>query len=316
MPGDKMTTVEICLLSVLGILAFATLLSIFLLKKSPHSETFKKVKVIVKSWWYIALPVLGALYLGPLALMALFYTVTCFGLYEFVKSSRFKDIKWALVGIFVASTSLQYLAIYLHWNILFYSMIPLIFIFALPTLVILRKDTTHLPNLTALLLGGLLISYYLSHIPAVTHLDLDLWKDQEQSIMAVLLLIFTTELNDVMQFIFGKAFGKNKIVPSISPNKTEAGFIGGLLGSIILWSFIGPFFIDVNAEQGAMIGAFISVVGILGDLMFSALKRYYGVKDFSDLIPGHGGLLDRLDSLILTAPVFFHLIRLTKVGIL
>lgn len=313
----QFSALTISLLGIFLLLFVATLVAQFLLKKSPHNHTFQKVQVIVKSWWYIATPILITFFFGNQALLILFFLVTCYGLIEIVTHSQlFSVIRKPLIILFSLSTAMQYLTIYLGWKIFFFSLIPILFIWIIPTLIIFRAEIKNLPQLVALVMGSLLVSYYLSHIPALPLLMKNLWEQPEQPLMAILILIFTTELNDILQFMAGKAFGRRKLFPEVSPNKTEAGFIGGLLGTTLLYALLGPQFLGLSLQQSLMIGPLISITGIFGDLLFSSLKRYYGVKDFSDLIPGHGGIMDRLDSLTLTAPLFFHLIFYFKGGTL
>ena len=123
----------------------------------------------------------------------------------------------------------------------------------------------------------------------------------------LLFLIFITEANDIMQFISGKIFGKHKILPKVSPNKTWEGFIGGVICTTIIGYFMG-FLTPLNSWQLILISSSIAVLGFMGDAIISAVKRDFGVKDMGDSIPGHGGFLDRIDSLSTTSSPFFHLI--------
>jgi phosphatidate cytidylyltransferase len=125
----------------------------------------------------------------------------------------------------------------------------------------------------------------------------------------LLFLIFLTQINDVMQFTFGKLFGRHKIMPSVSPNKTWEGFIGGLISTTIIGYFMG-FLTPLNTWQLLVVSFTVAVFGFVGDAIVSAIKRDFGVKDMSDAIPGHGGYLDRIDSLTTSASPFFHLIYL------
>ena len=121
-------------------------------------------------------------------------------------------------------------------------------------------------------------------------------------------LIVLTELSDVFQFVCGKAFGKRKIAPTVSPNKTVEGLIGGMLATgcvAALLSSLTP----LSWEKNFLLGACICLFGFCGGLTMSAVKRDKGCKDFGTLIAGHGGVLDRIDSLCFTAPLFFHYIR-------
>jgi len=114
--------------------------------------------------------------------------------------------------------------------------------------------------------------------------------------------------SDVFQYIWGKLFGRRKVAPAISPSKTVEGLAGGVLSATILGAFlwwITPF----SVWQAALMALAINVMGFFGGLVMSAIKRDRGVKDWGDLIEGHGGMLDRLDSVVFAAPVFFHLTR-------
>jgi cytidylyltransferase family len=130
---------------------------------------------------------------------------------------------------------------------------------------------------------------------------------EPQGVLWVIFLVVVTELNDILQYLTGKAFGKRKILPKISPNKTIAGFLGGLLLSPILSMAIGSLLdLPISLLSLGLIGFFLSFWGFWGDVTFSYLKRRAGVKDTSTLIPGHGGLLDRIDSLLFNC-IWFYL---------
>lgn len=123
-------------------------------------------------------------------------------------------------------------------------------------------------------------------------------------------LFIVTALNDIAQFTSGKLFGKQKIVPQISPQKTWQGLLGGVVVSVLLSLVLGTYLGLGPAAWLAAIALLLSVGGFAGDVMFSAAKRKLGIKDFSRLIPGHGGMLDRADSLVVTAPMLYLLLHL------
>lgn len=131
----------------------------------------------------------------------------------------------------------------------------------------------------------------------------------------VMLLLFPTCLTDTFGFLAGKAFGKHKLAPLVSPNKTWEGFFAGLAGGGIFgfWLALQLFFKDrmvVDWPGIILFGLGISLVAVFGDLIESLIKRSVGVKDSSHLIPGHGGVMDRLDALIFTAPLFYFTLKL------
>ena len=118
-----------------------------------------------------------------------------------------------------------------------------------------------------------------------------------------------TESNDIAQYLWGKSCGRRKVVPKVSPGKTLEGLVGGVITTMIASLIIGPLLTPLNTLQALLAGLLIGISGFCGDVVMSAIKRDIGVKDSGKLLPGHGGLLDRIDSLIFTAPVFFYFIR-------
>jgi len=126
--------------------------------------------------------------------------------------------------------------------------------------------------------------------------------------MAMFLLVLT-ELNDVAHYSRGKPLGRHNISPAVSPNKTLEGFVGGVLTTVLLAALLAPWLTPFTRLDALLAGALIAVAGFFGDLSLSALKRDLGIKDSGSLLPGHGGILDRVDSLTYTAPLFFHFTR-------
>ena len=129
-----------------------------------------------------------------------------------------------------------------------------------------------------------------------------------QNAKLLLFLAVVVQMSDVLQYVFGKTLGKHKVVPDVSPNKTWEGLIGGvvsasLIGMGLWWST--PF----SPWAALVISLVITIMGFAGGLVMSAIKRDRGIKDFGNMIQGHGGIMDRIDSLCFSAPVFFHIIR-------
>ena len=115
-----------------------------------------------------------------------------------------------------------------------------------------------------------------------------------------------TQFNDVCQFIWGKLLGRHKIIPKVSPNKTWEGFIGGLFTIVACAGLVAPLLTPLNWVQGLGAGLIIACGGFIGDVVISSVKRDLQIKDSGQLIPGHGGILDRMDSLLYASPLFFH----------
>ena len=154
---------------------------------------------------------------------------------------------------------------------------------------------------------GLMISVFsLSHVPALLGLQIPGYEGRNLLLIAFLVLV--VQSSDVLQYVWGKLLGRHKIAPELSPSKTVEGFLGGVasatvLGALLWW--ITPF----SPWQAGVMALLISLMGFFGGLVMSAIKRDRGVKDWGWMIEGHGGVLDRLDSVIFAAPVFFHMTR-------
>jgi len=146
--------------------------------------------------------------------------------------------------------------------------------------------------------------YFLSHLPMLLYLPIRGYEGQNAKLLFFVVLI--TQISDVFQYIFGKTMGHRKVAPAVSPGKTWEGLIGGglttvALGTALWWAT--PF----TPGGAAVMSTVLVIAGFLGGLVMSAVKRSIGAKDWGRGIPGHGGVLDRLDSLLFAAPVFFHL---------
>ena len=148
---------------------------------------------------------------------------------------------------------------------------------------------------------------YLLSLPAINDPNVG-------SVGLLLFLVLLTELNDVAQFLWGKAIGGPKIAPHVSPGKSWAGFLGGVVATTATAALIAPFLTPFAGWQCPAVGAVIAISGFIGDVTMSGLKRDLGVKDSSAFIPGHGGILDRVDSLTYSAPVFFHFVFFLAYG--
>jgi phosphatidate cytidylyltransferase len=171
----------------------------------------------------------------------------------------------------------------------------------------LAGDTEHFLERTAINQWGLMICvYFLSHVPALLMLPLPGGAPANAALLFFLVLV--VQLSDVLQYVWGKTIGRRAVAPHVSPGKTWEGFAGGVLsatavGTAMWWAT--PF----APAQAAVMALLVSLMGFAGGLVMSAIKRDLGIKDYGTLIAGHGGVLDRIDSLCFAAPVFFHVTR-------
>jgi phosphatidate cytidylyltransferase len=300
---------------IYSLLFIATLTTWLVLRSNPEHATFKKVKIIVRSWWSIVSFIIACFAMAPWGLLIGFAGISFLGAQEYLRHSRlqiFKRFLLCVLGLFIGG---QYLALGLHRFDIF-QMMPLLFILVFfPALVIASAQIQNLPLIFSSLVGPILFFHCLAHLPALYILGVTKWQNESQALGAIFGILFLTEINDILQFIFGKAFGRRKIFPLISPNKTEAGFIFGVIGTTGFGALILSASAGLSVLEAGALGFLLSLFGIMGDLFFSSIKRFFQTKDFSDALPGHGGYLDRLDSLFLTAPIAFYMFLFFRGGL-
>ena len=284
------------LLVLIGILSVATAI-IYL--KFPTKE----LKERVNSWWYILVFFSVGIMLNTTLAMFFFGFLSFLALKEYFTliPSRLTDRRvmfYAYLAI-----PFQYYFAGISWYGMFIIWIPVYLFLLLPFRQVLIGETKGFLENTARVQWGLMMFVFgLSHLAYMLTLEpIDGVGGKE----LVLYLVLLTAFNDVLQYLWGKSFGKHKIIPKVSPNKTVEGFVGAFFTIMLLawlFSFLTPF----TTLQALLAGAIISAFGFVGDVVISMIKRDIGVKDSGNLIPGHGGVLDRVDSLVYTAPLFFH----------
>ncbi len=288
------------------ILSTSSVINFILKRLKPNNPTFAKVATIINSWWLITGSFLIALAWQRWGIILFMYIITLFCIREYLKISKVEQKKFLAVALSLLTT-IQYFLLAKGLFTPFLFALPVLCLWMVPSLVITNATIQQLELVTGVGLGLTLLIYYTSHIAALSSFP-QLQLNLDDSTFAIFILILVTWFNDIFQFIAGHAFGKRKIVPAISPNKTLGGFIGGLIGTAILTALMAPSFIHLSLLQSLVLGLLLSFTGMFGDLFFSAVKRNIGVKDFSSALPGHGGLLDRLDSIVFTAPIYFYYI--------
>ncbi|MBR1775465.1 phosphatidate cytidylyltransferase [bacterium] len=204
------------------------------------------------------------------------------------------------------SIPISYYIIYIKWASLFYLWIPLYMFILLSIRMVMASNVNgFLKNLAVLQYGLMTTVYALGYLGLLAIIPMK-YNPQGGAVGLLFFILVFTVSNDFLQMFSGKTFGKHKIIPKVSPNKTWEGLIGGVIGSTALAVIMGRFLTPFSVGQLIFLGSALSVFGFFGDVTMSAIKRDLGVKDTSTLIPGHGGILDRLDSLLFTAPLFFH----------
>lgn len=276
-------------------------------KDQPHA-TIDNLNTRIKAWWVMVLVISLAFLFGRTGVILLFLFISFAALREFMTLTYTRSADYlALAAAFFVVLPAQYALIWFGWYGVYAIFIPVYVFLLLPILEVAGGDTTRFLERTAKMQWGLMISVFcISHVPALLTLDIPGYDDR--NLLLIAFLVIVVQSSDVLQYVFGKLFGKRLLAPEVSPSKTVEGLVGGVLcatalGASLWW--ITPF----NVWQAALMSLAITAMGFFGGLVLSAIKRDRGVKDWGNLIEGHGGMLDRLDSVVFAAPIFFHLTR-------
>lgn len=297
-----------------GVLVLLTLSSVVagLLKRRIHNAalaaTMDNLVARVRAWWVMVIVFGVALLTGGIGSVILFGLVSFVALREFITLTPSKpgDHR-ALSWVFFVILPVQYYFVATRWYGMFSIFIPVYAYLLIPIRCALAGDIERFLERTSKIQWGLMVCvYFVSHAPALLTLNIPGYKGENAKLL--FFLVFVVQISDVLQYVWGKTCGRHPIAPNVSPNKTIEGFVGGVLtatalGTALWW--ITPF----TPWQAALMSLLVTVMGFLGGLVMSAIKRDRGVKDYGSTIPGHGGMMDRIDSLCFAAPVFFHVTR-------
>ena len=282
-------------------------LKMFVAKGQPHT-VIDNLNARIKAWWVMVLVISGAFLFGKDGVIVLFLFISFVALREFMTLTytRSGDHN-ALAASFFIVLPAQYFFIYIEWYGLYSIFIPVYAFLILPILEVTAGDTKRFLERAAKMQWGLMVCVFcISHVPALLTLQIPGYEGR--NILLIVFLVLVVQSSDVLQYVWGKLFGKHRIAPDVSPSKTLEGLVGGVasataLGAALWW--ITPF----TVWEAALMALAVNVMGFLGGLVMSAIKRDRGVKDWGHMIEGHGGMLDRLDSVVFAAPVFFHATR-------
>lgn len=318
------------LAGLLGFLVLATVVAELMYRRTASEglrATLLNVRQRIFAWWIMVAVLVGSLALGETAVVLLFLALSLLALREFANllppGERDRRV---LTWILVVLAPLHFWFVWEHWYGMFAIFIPVYAFLFLPVLLALSGRTESFLHRAALSQWGLMVCVYaLSYLPAVLQLPVAIHHGKVAAdgsavgsggVEAGALLLFLAVVvqgSDVLQYLWGKTMGRHRIAPTVSPNKTWEGFVGGVLSATALGAalwWLTPF----TPWQAGVLALVSCLLGFLGGLVMSSLKRDRGIKDFGALIPGHGGILDRMDSLIFAAPVFFHLTRFFFAG--
>ncbi|WP_421725840.1 phosphatidate cytidylyltransferase [Bauldia sp.] len=262
-----------------------------------------------RTWWWIVAPITVALLLGASAVAVLFALVSFVALREFLSIVPVRHVDRTAILLAYLAIPLQYWFVADDWYGMFAIFIPVYVAAIVAFRLVLSGETTGFIRSAGMLQWGLFLTVYnLSHVAFLMELDLAAPAPAGGAGL-VLFILIVVGLNDVAQYVVGKLCGRHPIVPKVSPKKSIEGFLGGVTISALVAVLLLPWLTPFGPLEGAAVGALLAALGFVGDVTVSALKRDLGIKDSGGLLPGHGGVLDRLDSLLFAAPIFLHFVR-------
>ena len=294
---------------VLGLLAAASGVGQLLNRQSELSLNPAAVAAFnsrVRAGWVTCCLLAAAFLIHPGMPVFLFFCISAWALREFITitPTRLGDHR-AMFWVFFLFTPLQFVLVGIDEFELYSIMIPVYAFLFIPARVAIAGDFKRFLERVAKIQCGLLICVYcLSFAPALLYLKI---PGYQNNVLLLFFFIIMVQLSDALQYAWGRMYGKHVIAPAISESRTWEGFLGGsgsaaLIGMLLFWAT--PF----GGWAGAM-SLLISVMAFAGGMTMSAIKRDRGVEDYGTLVEGHGGVLDRIDSICFAAPVFYHVTR-------
>ncbi len=298
---------QFALWGVVVVLITGTLI-IWLKRVFRPSASDQELGLRMRSWWMMAGLFILAIAVNRTLGVLFFVLVSFLALKEYLhiiptRSADKRVLLWAYLAI-----PLQYLWVWLGWYGMFIIFIPVYMFLLMPLRMLIGGETQGFLKAAGTLHWGLMTTVFsLSHAAYLLALPNDV-SPAAGSAGILLFLVFLTQFNDIMQYVWGKLLGSIKVIPKVSPNKTLGGLLGGIVTTTMLSWLLAPYLTPLVGWEPLAAGVLIGLAGFVGDVSISAVKRDLGIKDTGNLIPGHGGILDRVDSLTYTAPLFFHFV--------
>jgi phosphatidate cytidylyltransferase len=295
-------------IGIFVVLVVASIIT-FILTKSKPDKDFTELVLRIKSWWMMAILFSVAILINRNISILFFAFLSFLALKEYFTLIPTSRSHRMVLFFAYLSIPVQFYWIYMNWYGMFIIFIPVYMFLLIPlVLIFIGENKGFLKSVGSVHWGMMMMLFGLSHISFLLVLPPENATGAGGAGL-ILYLVVLTQGNDVAQYLWGKMLGRHKVVPKVSPNKTWEGLVGGVATTIALAFLLAPYLTPLSPLHILFSGIIIGVGGFIGDVNISALKRDIGVKDSGTTIPGHGGILDRIDSLTFTAPMFFHFIR-------
>ncbi|TWU36170.1 phosphatidate cytidylyltransferase [Novipirellula artificiosorum] len=317
--SPEVRTALLCVFAALSLFSLAA----FVVQRMKPEHDLSELQSRIRTWWAIVGFFSLMLYWSATATIVFFAFVSFLALKEFLSMTPTRRADRRVLFYAYLAILGQYYFAAVEWYGMFIMFIPVLMFVWLPTRMLWLGQTDGFLKAAGTLHWALMITVFsLSHAafllvlhpgssPRVIPQFPSSAGEAYPGAGLLVFLVLVTELNDLCQGWWGRSFGKRKIAPTISSGKTDAGLIGGVASTFLIAWLLGPRLTMMDGPRSVMAGLIIAVAGIAGHLCLSALKRDLKIKDFGATLPGHGGVLDRVDSLVFTAPLFFHFVYYT-----
>lgn len=293
---------------IYAVLIAATLI-VWLLRRREPGERYQELADRTASWWWMIGAFTVCVLLNRTVAIIFLAFISYLALKEYLSLIPTRRIDRSVLLFAYLAIPIQFYWAAIDWYGMFIVFVPVWMFLFFPALMALRGETKgFLSAVGTLSWGQMMTVFTLSHMAWLLASG-DKVNPVIGGVGLLFFLVVLTQFNDVAQYCWGKLFGQHKVTPAVSPKKTFEGLIGGIATTIAVAAVIGPYLTPMDMRWSALAGAVLGISGFLGDITLSAVKRDLGVKDTGGLIPGHGGILDRVDSLTYAAPAFVHFIR-------
>lgn len=306
--SDLLPNAEWALAGIFAVLALASAIIFVIGRLRPGFDT-SELRVRTRSWWIMAILFAIPMLLSRTAALCFLGFVSFLALKEYLSLIPTRRADRRVLLFAYLAVPVQFYWIGTAWYGMFIIFIPVYMFLLLPLPMLVIGEAKGFLRALGTLNWGLMATVFCFSHAAFLLVLRDTVNPLAGGAGLLLFLLILTEANDVAQYVSGKLFGRDKVVPRISPNKTWAGLISGVVTTAVLAAALAPFLTPISVWPSLAVGALLGLAGFAGDVTISAVKRDLGIKDSGSVLPGHGGILDRLDSLTYTAPLFFHIIR-------
>jgi phosphatidate cytidylyltransferase len=294
--------------AIYALLVIASIIVALLRWKNP-GERYSELASRTESWWWMIGGFTLCVLLNQTVAVIFLAFISYLALKEYLSLIPTRRIDRKVLLFAYLAIPIQYYWAAIDWYGMFIVFVPVWMFLFLPQLMVLRGQTEGFLRAVGTLSWGLMMTVFtLSHM-AWLLVSGDAANPVAGGVGLLFFLVVLTQFNDVAQYCWGKLLGRHKVTPHVSPKKTWEGLIGGIATTTLVAALAGPYLTPMDMRWSALAGLILGVAGFLGDITMSAMKRDLGVKDTGGLIPGHGGILDRVDSLTYAAPVFVHFVR-------